>query len=265
MSNENGQRQNKDVKALRGYHRALLEAMRQREVDIIKFLAILGLALGGFVWLYHQTGGKATPAMIVGLYGVLLSLFVGALYALALGYNYRSITMQAAKLECGLRIQENVLLGWPTTCRDFERRFRWGAIPWSSPPEIIKTFWLALLLCIFLVIVFSFRMEPDVSDTLRGNVEANAGKAVGEEVHGCYTKTHIRSGRTNTVPGCRFGRKPFSLSKTQWILLKGAPWVGLTFLIIAGAGPVWTGRRLLRLCREELRYGECNGWGEAGR
>jgi hypothetical protein len=260
MSGEDDRRQDGNPETLRGYHQALLEAMKQREVDIIKFLAILGLALGGFVWLCHQTGATAAPAMVVGVYGVLLALFAGALYALALGYNYRCLTMQVAKLERDLNIKKSVLRGWPRACRDFERRFRWGAIPWSSPPEIIKVFWLSLLLCILLVTAFVFGMERGALDAHPGNAGSKASEAVGVGSRVCSASDVLNSERTNAASGS--AQNSASLSQAQRILMKVAPWIGLTFFVIAGAGPVWVGRRLLRLCRDELRYGESEGWGK---
>jgi hypothetical protein len=39
--------------ALESMHKLLLEALRHREQEIVRYLAILGPALGGFVWLLH--------------------------------------------------------------------------------------------------------------------------------------------------------------------------------------------------------------------
>lgn len=37
-----------------GIHKLLLEALRYREQEIFRYLAIPGPALGGFVWLLHS-------------------------------------------------------------------------------------------------------------------------------------------------------------------------------------------------------------------
>ena len=95
---------------LGGMHRLFLEALRHREQEIFHYLAILGPALGGFGWiLYNRIGRQVEFA--VGTIFVIALLLLGALYSLALGYNYRYIVLELAKLETVLKIKDAMLLG----------------------------------------------------------------------------------------------------------------------------------------------------------
>ena len=171
--------------ALQDMHKLFLEALRHREQEILHYLAFLGPAIGGFVWLLYvgantgsasatQTGPQPTlsPGLfVVGASSVLLLLLLGAIYSLALGYNYRYITLQLAKLEAMLQITQYTLEAWPRSRRQFISRYRMStSIPrcvrrwlfgrlstraayrrvhdkaWCTPPEIIKVFWWAFLL-----------------------------------------------------------------------------------------------------------------------
>ena len=80
-----------------------------------------------------------------GTIGVIFLLGVGAVYSLALGYNYRCITLQVAKLEATcLFIRDFILKAWPRKRDDFIDRYKiFWCIPYCTPPEIIKVFWHA--------------------------------------------------------------------------------------------------------------------------
>ena len=123
-----------------------MAALLQREKDIIQYLAILVPALGGFMWLLINFKPCQSDIFIYGTIGVLLLLLLGAVYALTLGYNFRYITLQLAKLESRLRIEGMMLVSWPRSPDDFARKCRIGVIPWCTPPEMIKVFWIAFLL-----------------------------------------------------------------------------------------------------------------------
>jgi hypothetical protein len=144
MSDERNKGQ---IEALQSLHTGLLEALRHREQEIFSYLAILVPALGGFVWLLLQgVGGDRVTAFVFGTLGVLLMLFLGATYSLSLGYNYRYITFQLAKIERFLGIEEAILQRWPRSPEQFERY-----TPKCLPPEIIKFFWSAFLIGTLLV------------------------------------------------------------------------------------------------------------------
>lgn len=128
-------------------HITFLDALRHREQDILRYLGILAPALVGFVWLLtlKRTTSEGELAFAGGTIAVIGLLFLGAMYSLALGYNYRYLTVQVAKLEASLNVRNNMLLSWSHNARDFVKRYRIGIIPWCAPPDIIKVFWVAFL------------------------------------------------------------------------------------------------------------------------
>lgn len=131
---------------LQNMHKTFLEALRHREQEILRYIAILTPALGGFIWLLRLDFNKDGNLYVftIGTIGVLFLLLIGAVYSLALGYNYRCITLQLAKLEslC-LHIRRYIINSWPRTPKDFAARCRRREKPWCDPPEIIRIFWLA--------------------------------------------------------------------------------------------------------------------------
>ncbi|MHC4632121.1 MAG: hypothetical protein ACYS9C_12775 [Planctomycetota bacterium] len=134
--------------ALVNMHKTLLEALIHREQDIFRFLAILAPALGGFTWLIRFDSGceGKSFAFIVGTAGVLLLLLTGAVYSLALGYNFRKITFQLSKMESGLclDISQYILNKWKVEKVGLLKEYG----TYCTPPEIIKVFWLAFILAI---------------------------------------------------------------------------------------------------------------------
>ena len=137
--------------ALENMHKLFLEALRHREQEIVPYLAIIGPALGGFIWLLIRTTDPP-QVFVAGTIGVLFLLLVGAVYSLALGYNFRYITLQLAKLEDKMKIMDTMLAGWPRDVDEFRRRYVicrsvpiLRSVPWCTPPEIIKIFWMAFL------------------------------------------------------------------------------------------------------------------------
>lgn len=147
-----------DGVAAQNMHKTFLEALRHREQEILRFIAILAPALGGFVWLLFKLDLNLTRDVFTfaaGTVGVLILLLIGAVYSLALGYNYRTITFQLAKLEAkALKIHEFVLKSWPRTLEEFEKYKR------CYPPEIIKVFWLAFPVCIVGVMLTVILVPP---------------------------------------------------------------------------------------------------------
>jgi hypothetical protein len=134
------------AKVLADFHRLMLEALRQREHDVIRYIAILGPTLAGFVWLLRSVNVEEEGTMVffVGTLGVIFVLLVGALYSVALRYNFRYITLQLAKLESRIYIKSFILKGWPRTPKEFEDRYG----TYCEPPEIIMIFWLSFVLSI---------------------------------------------------------------------------------------------------------------------
>ncbi len=164
-------------KALLNMHKMFLEAMRHREQEIVRFLAILGPALGGFAWL--ATKREEHPdVFLLGTLGVLFVLVIGALYALALGYNYRYLTLQLAKIEAEkqLDLKEVTLQYWPKDPKGFIKGNRIGVIPWSTPPGIIHVFWLTFVLAIAGVTAFAYVLLDTTPITRELEVYSNLGR-----------------------------------------------------------------------------------------
>jgi hypothetical protein len=153
MATDSDENPNEDV--LKEFHKLMLEALRQREKDIIQFVAVLAPALGGFVWLVKEL--EVYPERVfckqdqytfmIGTIGVVFLLAIGAAYTAALGYNFRYITMQLAKLEYRWGVSGSMLKGWPRSSSAFRNRYG----KYCIPPDIICVFWSAFLLSIVLV------------------------------------------------------------------------------------------------------------------
>lgn len=206
-------------------HKMFLEALRHREQDIIRFLAILGPSLGGFIWLLGDV--THNPARFVaGTYGVLLVLVLGAFYSLALGYNYRYLTLQLAKLESQpeLNLECVMLASWPHQPAEFQKRNRWGVIPWCTPPGIIKVFWIAFLACIAGVTIMARYVEIELP-TRPPNAAA-----------------------TQPTTQALVAQQQAEKMET----FKAAiPWVGGACFALALLWPVTIGRKMLKACRDE--------------
>jgi len=135
-------------------HGALLEALRHREQEIFSYLAILVPALGGFLWLllHRSAGGGEDLALFAGTLGTLLLLFLGVGYSLTLGYNFRYVTFQLAKIENHLQVENVILQGWPRSPQVFRTQYRLWGFAYCAPPEMIKIFWGAFLIGMLWVI-----------------------------------------------------------------------------------------------------------------
>lgn len=141
-----------------------LLTLSQREQDIIKFLAILGPAIGGFFYLLVNRDSTAISGLVfnAGILGIELVLFFGAWYASALGYNYRTITLQLIKVAIEADVIIVKLKAWPhkmETYPDSMPQFCGRKL--CVPPEIIKVFWMAFLVSLALVAIVSFFASKD--------------------------------------------------------------------------------------------------------
>jgi len=142
--------------AVENMHKTFLEALRHREQEILRYIAILAPALGGFVWLLNEVnleGKNGVFIFTVGTLGILFLLFVGAVYSLALGYNFRYVTLQLAKMESDfcLNIKEFILESWLRTANEWVEEYKKKR---CFPPEIINVFWLSFIIAkIFVVLM----------------------------------------------------------------------------------------------------------------
>lgn len=139
----------KHAKALEQMHGSLIEALRSREQEIFRYLAILGPALGGFGWLYYKAETTRDFAVALFTFGTVSSqllLLLGAVYSVTRGYNFRYALLELAKIESVLGIRSAMLVGWPKCREKFQK-------PWCLPPEMIQVFWIAFLLGIVVVTI----------------------------------------------------------------------------------------------------------------
>lgn len=176
-----------DDEALRNMHKALLEALRHREQEILRYLAFVGPALAGFIWLLSLEYEKNAWAFFVGTVGIIFLLFLGACYSLALGYNFRYLTLQMAKIESplGLNIVGQILNGWPRNKAGFGKYTHW-----CYPPGIILTFWVACLIGILLVTIVGFTAIADRELAGLG-VKPHSEEAVSVDVVSGHTNVNV--------------------------------------------------------------------------
>lgn len=91
-------------------HQLFLEALRHREQEVLRYLVIIGPALGGFVWLMSKYPEEIDVRVFcLGSVGLMFIMLLGACYCIALGYNYRIITFQIANEEKNMRVVKTVL------------------------------------------------------------------------------------------------------------------------------------------------------------
>lgn len=101
MSNDckpNEQLKDTELQILAAYHKIILEAMRSREEAILKFLALFGLPITGYIWLllnYENPAIRIVGAAI----GTVVLLMFGACYVLTLSYNYRYLQVLTTRAE----------------------------------------------------------------------------------------------------------------------------------------------------------------------
>jgi len=166
----------------RARHQLFLEALRHREQEVLRYLVIIGPALGGFVWLmskYPEEIGIRT--FCFGSIGLILIMLLGACYCIALGYNYRCLVLQIAKEEKNMCISGTVLNAWPREISEHIKRTKLGHYfgfllrdkdskvfdwEWCSPPELICVFWYAFVIGIIYLTVAACVMLSTAAPTI---------------------------------------------------------------------------------------------------
>ena len=145
-------------------HKAYLETLRHREQEILRYLVILGPAIGGFMWLFYSN--VSVKVFTIGTVGAIILLLFGAIYSVVLGYHYRYIVILLAKIEVITETDTVVLKSWPRTPEKFIKKkhlFFWD-IPWCEPPDIINIFYGAFIVGIIGVTVAACLYEPNISN-----------------------------------------------------------------------------------------------------
>lgn len=153
---QKGNLNNDQRMAVENMHKTFLEALRHREQEILKYIAFLAPALAGFIWLLKVDlrSGNGPFIFTAGTLGVLFLLTVGVLYSLALGYNFRYVTLQLAKMESDycLNIKEFILESWLRTAKQWEDKYEKGK---CLPPEIINIFFWSFIIATFLIAIMA--------------------------------------------------------------------------------------------------------------
>ena len=171
---------------------------------------------------------------------MLLVLLMGAFYSLALGYNYRYIILQLAKLEAtdtlALKSKDVVLAYWPRKVEDFEKGSRWGVIPWCTPPDIIKVFWIAFLVCILGVTAVAYSVNLDADKTHQGDA--------------AEMQPSSPTDSSSTKPSQETPDKQLTSFKSA------IPYVGGGCFLLALLGPISFGRKMLNACAKEDKWKE---------
>lgn len=165
---ENNIAKDKDLRnqAMLQTHDLLLQALRHREQDVLRFLAILGPALAGVVYLHSPKilgDNSNLMSYVLGIYAALGVLIISCVYTIALGYNYRYLTLQLAKLESKkcLGIDAGILNAWPRSAHRFVEKYRiFGCIPCCIPPGNINVFYWASIMAIIALIIIRFVFTP---------------------------------------------------------------------------------------------------------
>ena len=114
----------------------LLDALRHREQEIFRYLAIVAPAIGGLLGLSIYGHLLSDAWLVAAMLGLQLLAVLGGWYALALSYNYRYVLAQIRLLEDALGIEPFIAPPWS--------RPR-GPTAWCWPPEIMKVFWFAFV------------------------------------------------------------------------------------------------------------------------
>ncbi|TET39242.1 MAG: hypothetical protein E3J72_00945 [Planctomycetota bacterium] len=124
---------------LREFYKILLESMRTREQALLRFLALFGAPIAGYIWiLVHHNQTKSdinisNAGLLAAALGTILIQILGAIYILALSYNFRSMQIACDKIEKEFNIVDKMPKGWRLTR---ERIGKWGLLDFA--PEMFK-------------------------------------------------------------------------------------------------------------------------------
>ena len=143
-------------------HKIMLQAMRSRETEILRFLGFLLPAIAGFLavgWFKAEEGTVPVEVLLPAATVIaIIILFFGAWYALALSYNYRYIEIVTYYLQRHLKL-DRFLPDWdPKEFPAFSSCFKsFDYLFFGFAPEIFRAQLLLFVSLIFiLAIAFSF-------------------------------------------------------------------------------------------------------------
>jgi hypothetical protein len=147
-------------------HRIMLEAMRAREGEILRFAAFLLPALGVILaspWVAKVQGKTPPYALLFTTLAVIILLFFGGWYALALSYNYRYLKIVVCRVQDLLRLDRFVPTKWTDPYGKPENRWRkrLKLLSFDFAPEIFRTMvWLFVALILFVCVGFVLISKP---------------------------------------------------------------------------------------------------------
>lgn len=129
-----------DKEMLNDWHKTLLDSMRKKEDDVLKFGIGLITAIGSL--LIATTKDVNSITIFVLIHSSLFICFAGVYYSLALGYTYRMFQLQISRIQLSDNGINNCLL--PKWKKPIEQlKF------FSIPPETISVFyWLFLIILV---------------------------------------------------------------------------------------------------------------------
>jgi hypothetical protein len=173
--------------------------------------------------------------------GIIFLLFLGACYSLALGYNFRYLTLQMAKIESplGLNIVGQILNRWPRNKAGFGKYTHW-----CDPPDIIHTFWVACLIGILLVTIFGVIAIADRELAGLG-VNPHSEEAVSVDVVSGHTNVNVEV-RNAVARGHLAARVLLAFVRVAVV-----GFAGLACLLIAGLLPRHYGIKMNELLDRE--------------
>lgn len=145
---------------LLGFHTQFAENQRSREDSFLKFLALLGGALAGYVFLFQKGGTAGLPSGSIYLFQAVVStvLAAGTWLITVISNNFRRDQFVNAKIRhaCGLFGPDEI---FPSSYDPRRGMKRWGLYGWF--PDLFKVFyWLFILFEIGALLAFCAVTNP---------------------------------------------------------------------------------------------------------
>jgi len=146
---------------LLGFHKQFAENQRSREDSFLKFLALLGGALAGYVFLVREGGERSVPINGIYLFQAAVSfiLYCGAWLVVTLSNNFRRDQYVNVRIrrECGVVGGDEA---FPESY-DPKRSLRhWGIYEWM--PDFFRIFfWMFVTFQFGAILAFTILVKPE--------------------------------------------------------------------------------------------------------
>ena len=133
-----------------------LAALREREENFLKLIAIIIPVLGGLFYVFKSPTSPQT--LVAGLIIITVYLFWALLYSISSSYTYRYLQIALWKLEEKLNIprpfQWDPMERLQNSC-NFQRGFKWDIFPENQKMHAIGIYLLIIVSWIGWAIIFS--------------------------------------------------------------------------------------------------------------